>query len=345
MSTSDSPSAPPSPDRSPAPPTGADSEPRPLIPFVRTGRVLVPLALFTALLLAVPGIVPNTPGRLGSLLESFRPWLGAAIPLLALVALLRRSAGAAVSLLVPTGVWLVLHGAALTAPDPHSVPETGYAVAQHNVGDDNTDPAGTARSLADTGADLIGLQEITPELLPAFSAILDSEYPHHVVSGTLGLWSRHPLDEVRNVPVRPATLGPEWTRGMLRARARTPDGDLAVYVAHLPSVRVGPTGFTTRLRDEAARVAGEALADEPLERIVLLGDLNGTIDDRGLGPITDRMDSTGGPLRFSWPETFPIARIDHVMTRGLEIERLLVMPATGSDHLPIYAHLNVPPTG
>ncbi|MBB0232229.1 endonuclease/exonuclease/phosphatase family protein [Streptomyces calidiresistens] len=316
-----------------------------MLPRTRTDRAVVALALLTALLMAFPGIVPNSPGRLGSLLESFRPWPGAVIPLLALVALLRRSVGAPVVLLVPTGVWLLLYGAALTTPDPHAVPETGYAVVQHNVGDDNTDPAGTARLLADSGVDLVGLQEITPELLPVFSATLDPEYPHHVVSGTLVLWSRHPLDEVRNIHVRPAALGPEWTRGMLRARARTPDGDLAVYVAHLPSVRVGPTGFTTDLRDEAARAAGEALATEPLERVVLLGDLNGTVDDRGLSPVTDRMDSTGGPLRFSWPEPFPVARIDHVMTRGLEIERLLVMPATGSDHLPVHAHLVPPPGG
>ncbi|WP_438696190.1 endonuclease/exonuclease/phosphatase family protein, partial [Streptomyces alkaliphilus] len=330
----------------PSSPGRADAAaPRPLPSFARTGRALVTLALLTALLMAFPGIVPNAPGRLGSLLETFRPWLGVVIPLLVLAVLLRRSAGALLALLVPTGVWLLLYGAALTTPDPHSVPETGYAVVQHNVGDDNTDPAGTARLLADSGVDLIGLQEITPELLPVFSAILDPEYPHHVVSGTLGLWSRHPLDEVRNIHVRPAALGPEWTRGMLRARARTPGGDLAVYVAHLPSVRVGPTGFTTDLRDEAALAAGEALAAEPLERVVLLGDLNGTVDDRGLAPVTDRMDSTGGPLRFSWPESFPIARIDHVMTRGLEIERLLVMPATGSDHLPVHAHLDPPPGG
>src|SRR5262245_24230294 len=67
-------------------------------------------ALVTALVLLCHGNVPNTPGNLGSLLETFLPWVGVTIPLVAVGALVRRSATAAVAVLVPVLVWAVLFG-------------------------------------------------------------------------------------------------------------------------------------------------------------------------------------------------------------------------------------------
>ncbi len=54
-----------------------------------------------------------------------------------------------------------------------------------------------------------------------------------------------------------------WSRA-LRATAETPRGPLAVYVAHLPSVRVSPAaGFTTGARDAAlARLTGFIRAED-----------------------------------------------------------------------------------
>ena len=60
-------------------------------PWTR-GRVLASLAVLVAGLLAFHSVVPNTVGNLGSLLETFLPWLGLAVPVLLGLALLRRSA-------------------------------------------------------------------------------------------------------------------------------------------------------------------------------------------------------------------------------------------------------------
>jgi hypothetical protein len=219
-------------------------------PEKKSGRILAALAVLVAGLLAFPQVVPNLVGNLGSLLETFLPWLGLAVPVLLALALLRRSAVGAAAVALPATVWAVL------APG----------------------------------------------------------YPHHAVVGTVGLWSAYPLTGTRPVDIKPADVEADWNRG-LRSTVRMPSGEVAVYVAHLPSVRLGlPDGFASGRRDESAAALGAAIAAERLNKVILLGDLNGTLDDRGLAPIVSRLTPAKGT--FSWPAAFPLARIDHVMTRA-----------------------------
>ncbi|MCB5182736.1 endonuclease/exonuclease/phosphatase family protein [Streptomyces antimicrobicus] len=285
--------------------------------------------------MALPAVVPNTGGRFGSLLEAFLPWLGLAVPVLLGRALLRRCALAVPAALLPAAVWAAQFGPLLLPADagPYDL-----VAVQHNAGDENPDPAGTARTLADAAADLIAVEELTPAALPAYVQALSADYPHHAVRGTVGLWSRHPLTDVRPVDIRPRSVGPDWNRG-LRATARTPRGEVAVYVAHLPSVRLGPGGFGSARRDESAALLGAALAAEPLEPVVLLGDLNGTVDDRGLAPVTSRTSAPVRGVAFSWPAAFPLARIDQVLVRSGTVGEIRTLPATGSDHLPVAARI------
>ncbi|MCX4235017.1 endonuclease/exonuclease/phosphatase family protein [Streptomyces ortus] len=296
--------------------------------------MLAALAVLTAVLLAFPSVVPNTVGRLGSLLETFLPWLGLAVPLLLVLALLRRSATALVALVLPVAVWGQSFGGRLLPEDRGAHDLTAV---QHNVSDVNTDPTGTAIALIEAAPDFVALEEVTPAALPAYEKALASEYPHHAVEGTVGLWSRHPLSDVRRVDIKPAAIEEGWSRGM-RSTARTPWGDIAVYVAHLPSVRLGPGGLGSGLRDESAGLLGAALAAEKLERVILLGDLNSTLDDRGLAPVTSRMDrtdSTRQAFAFSWPASFPVSRIDQILARSATVSNVRTLPATGSDHLPV----------
>ncbi|MFE2436661.1 endonuclease/exonuclease/phosphatase family protein, partial [Streptomyces sp. NPDC059409] len=88
------------------------------------GRVLAGAAVVTALLLSFHGAVPNRVGGLGSLLESFLPWLGAVVAVLFLLAVVRRSAFALVALLLPAAAGsehfggVFLPGPAPRAPGP-----------------------------------------------------------------------------------------------------------------------------------------------------------------------------------------------------------------------------------
>ncbi|NEA80137.1 endonuclease/exonuclease/phosphatase family protein [Actinospica acidiphila] len=302
------------------------------------GRVPAALAVLTAGLLAFHRAVPNTPGRVGSLLESFLPWLGlAAVPLF-LYGLVRRSPVILVAVLLPVAVWMRHFGDLLLPADPAGPRD--LVVVQHNVSDENPDPADTARALAGTGADLIALEELVPDALPSYERVLAARYPHHVVRGTVGLWSRYPLSGARTADIKPTGLTEPWSRG-LRAVAATPHGEVAVYVAHLPSVRIGPRGMTSARRDESAGRLGREVAAEPLERVVLLGDLNGTVDDRGLEPLTSRLEVPRRGFAFSFPAGLPLVRIDQVMARSATVRGIDTLPATGSDHLPVRARIGL----
>ncbi|MCX4233160.1 endonuclease/exonuclease/phosphatase family protein [Streptomyces ortus] len=306
----------------------------------RRGVVLAACALVLALVMAMHAQIPNRIGNLGSLLETFLPWLGLAVPVLFGLALFRRSATALIAVLLPAIIWVNLFGGLL-------VDRTGsggdLTVATHNVNADNPDPEGTARAVAASGADVVALEELTTTAVPVYEKALASTYKYHSVQGTVGLWSKYPISGAAPVDIK---LG--WTRAM-RATVAAPDGRLAVYVAHLPSVRVKmEAGFTARQRDKSADALGEAIADERLPDIALLGDLNGTMNDRALNGVTSQMRSAqgaaGSGFGFSWPASFPMARIDQIMVKGVEPVTSWTLPETGSDHLPIAARVKLSAT-
>ncbi len=303
----------------------------------RRGLVLAVCAALLALVMLAHSRIPNRIGNLGSLIETFLPWLGLFIPVLLLLALVRKSATALIATILPVAVWLNLFGGLLS---DKNVPGGDLTVVTHNVNADNPDPTRTARDVAAAGADVLALEELKASQVPAYESALASAYEHHAVVGTVGLWSKYPLTGVKAVDIR---LG--WKRAM-RATVSSPAGQVAVYVAHLPSVRVKmEAGFTARQRDKSADALGEAIAEEPLENVVLLGDLNGTMNDRALNAVTSQMRSTQGAVGsgfgFSWPASFPMARIDQILVRGAEPESSWTLPATASDHLPVAARVTL----
>jgi vancomycin resistance protein VanJ len=300
----------------------------------RRGRVIAVLSALTALLLLAHSLVPNRVGNAGSLLETFLPWTGLLVLPLLVAALVRRSALALVSLLLPALVWGGFFGGRV-----FDKTEAGgdLTIVSHNVNEENPDPAGTARALAASGAQVIALEELKKSDVPKYEEALAAGYPHHSVQGTVGVWSTFPVRDTRPVAIMP------WTRA-LRTTVDTPKGPLAVFVAHLPSVRVRlDSGFTAYGRDEAIGLLADALAGEPSPRTVLVGDFNGTADDRALTPITARMlsaqDEAGDGFGFSWPAGLPMARIDQVFVTGVRPVASWTLPATGSDHLPVAASL------
>lgn len=316
----------------------------------KRGRLLATLALLLGLVMLLHAEITDR-GGLGSLVETFLPWFGLCVPVLLAGALWRRSASAVVTLLLPVLVWLNLYGG-LLGDKSHTGGD--LTVVSHNVGADNPDPAGTARDLAASGADLLALEEITEQDRGTYEKELAKTYPYHAVMGTVGLWSTLPLSDTRAVDTemdagplgaaKPADVKMSYNRA-LRATVTTDQGPLAVYVAHLGSVRLTPrTGFWTGSRDRNAQALAKAVAAERNERVVLLGDLNGTTDDRALADLTSRLRSAqaeaGDGFGFTWPARFPVARIDQILVRGVEPVSSWVLPETGSDHLPVAAGIS-----
>ncbi|AUY54516.1 endonuclease/exonuclease/phosphatase family protein [Streptomyces sp. CB01881] len=300
----------------------------------RRGLVVAALALLTAALLAFHSEVPNNIGNLGSLLETFLPWLGLAVPALLVPALLRRSATALVALLLPVLIWFNMFGGLLS---DKSGGTGDWTVVSHNVAAANTDPQSTVKLLKESGAQIVALQELAGKPLRGYESGLADAYPYHVVEGTVGLWSKYPVSGVSVVDIK---MG--WTRAF-RAQVATPQGPVAVYVAHLPSVRLkAEGGFTVNQRDASAQALGDAIEAEPLKKVLLLGDLNGTMNDRSLAPVTSQMRSAQGAagdgFGFSWPASFPMARIDQIMSKGgLRPTDSRTLGRDGSDHLAVAA--------
>ncbi|MCX4667637.1 endonuclease/exonuclease/phosphatase family protein [Streptomyces sp. NBC_01381] len=304
----------------------------------RRGLVTAAVAVLLTLVMLFHAQIPNGIGNLGSLIETFLPWLGVLIPVLFVIGIVRKSATALIAVLLPAVIWLGSFGGLITTKSSGTGGD--LTVATHNVNAENADPAGTARDVAASGADVVALEELTADAVPTYEKALAGTYKYHSVQGTVGLWSKYPLTGTKPVDIK---LG--WTRAM-RTTVNSPKGEVAVYVAHLPSVRVKlDAGFTANQRDASADALGEAIADEQVSKVVLLGDLNGTMNDRALNAVTSQMRSTQGAagdgFGFSWPASFPMARIDQIMVKGVEPVSSWTLPETGSDHLPIAARVEL----
>ncbi|GAB2826383.1 teicoplanin resistance protein VanJ [Actinocorallia aurea] len=316
----------------------------------RRGSVLAGAAVVLGLVMPLHGWIPNRVWHLGSLVETVLPWSWLFVPVLLAGALRRRSASAVVALLLPVVAYPALFGGAL---GDRSHGGGDLMVVGHNVGAGNPDPAGTARALASSGADVLALEEVTEQTRGVYEEELADGYPYHSVQGTVGLWSRLPLSDVRAVDTamdagplgdaKPLDVKLRYNRA-LRATVATAHGPLAVYVAHLGSVRVDlKAGFRTEGRDRNARALAEAVVADPNERLVVLGDFNGTTDDRAFAPLTSRLtsvqDEAGAGFGFTWPAAFPVVRIDQILVKGMIPTKSWVLPPTGSDHLPIAARI------
>ncbi|MEU9762084.1 endonuclease/exonuclease/phosphatase family protein [Streptomyces sp. NPDC047987] len=301
----------------------------------RRGTLTTTGCVLLALVLQGHRWIPNTPGHLGSLIETLLPWTALALPVLLTTALLRRSPVAAWACVLPIAIWLAAFGPMLT---DKASPGGDLTVVSHNVNQNNPDPRGTARSLIASKADVLALEELSPDTAPAYERALASSYPYHFYDGTVGLWSTYPLRDARAVPIMP------WTRAM-RATVDTPKGPLAVYVVHLASVRVRPDGFTTLARNDSLDRLVAHLHGEKVQRVIVMGDFNGALDDRALRPLTTRMTSAqstaGKGFGLTWPSSFPVVRIDQILLKGVKATSAWNLPPTTSDHIPVAARIHL----
>ncbi len=245
-------------------------------------------------------------------------------------ALWHRSASAVVALLLPVVVWLNLFGGLL---GDKSHPGSDLTVAEQNVNANNPDPAGTARDLAASGAEVLALVELTPQATGTYEKELAKAYSYHTVQGTIGLWSKLPLSDTQ--PIDIMDYGPladsvpvdkkMASNRALRTAVTVGHGPVTVYVVHPGSVRVNlKAGFWTASRNIGVEALGKAIAADSSKRVVLLGDLNGTMDDRAFADITAQMqsaqDAAGDGFGFTWPANVPggADRPDPGPRRGIE---------------------------
>lgn len=302
------------------------------------GRLLALGSLVAAGLLVAHDVVPNRWGNLGSLVESFLPWLGLAVPLGILAALLRRSALAILAVLLPLGAWIWVFLPQVRPVDP----EPGdLTVVQHNVSDTNSDVAGTAEVLLAAEPDVVTLTEVSDTVAEQYTEAFGEILPHHETQGTVGVWSRFPLEGATAVDIRPEGIDASWDR-CLRVVIEREGGAVALFVAHLPSVRLGSGGFETELRNASALALADAVNAEESETVIVAGDLNAVLADGAIAPLTNLVTAPTAGFPFTYPEVFPVAQIDHVLARGATVTEVRTLNRTASDHLPIAATIDTP---
>ena len=290
-------------------------------------RIIVIVSAVLAAGLAGHRLIPVL-GGFTPVMESVLPWLGWAVPVLLLAALLARSPAAVAAALVPGVVWAAMFGATLLRRPPGGPSDLSAGTV--NVGVVN-DASGEAVRAVSEDLDLLAAQELTPGG-PAAKQ-LNKTFKHHYAVSTVGLWSRYPISGRE-----PLDVGMGWVRA-LRAVVSTPKGKVTVYVMHLASARPGQTTS----RDASLAQARRLVDDDDSKRLLLLGDLNTATTDRGMDgltpPLTDAQTAAGDGFGFTWPAEFPITRPDHILFRGMTATEAGVAPATGSDHRAAVASL------
>lgn len=249
---------------------------------------------------------------------------------------------------------------------PRVAPEgsTELTIMTLNTGNDLADPVELLSYLEQSGADIIGLQEVSAQTAAALEVSTGGDYPHHVAFG-LGipgkaLLSKYPIVDhqlLDSNPERPDLVATLDIDGMLTT----------VIVAHPPPPHLTTNGVVSRPgADEqfSALVDVISQADGPL---LLLGDLNITrhhdryelLESLGLMDVFAEAGNGPGytyPARLSALDDVnqtlgdapmvPLIRIDYIWgTSHWYPLETWVGGDTGSDHLPVKVRIAITTTG
>lgn len=235
-----------------------------------------------------------------------------------------------------------------------------FLVLTYNVGNGRANPVSLREMIRTSGADIVGLQELSDPQAEEIDKNLRESYPYRSLFpggfAGKGILSQHPIIEASQ-----AQLGPE--RPDLKASIMIGDLELTVISAHPPP----PKFQKIAVKFDAFTLAQiEALADLAVERppTILMGDFNFVrrskeyrlISSRGLRDAYLESGRGAGltlPRRIGpwkrmqwlnrllkWVPLVPVARVDYIWyTSSLKSLACWVGEDAGSDHLPVLAKM------
>lgn len=245
--------------------------------------------------------------------NSVAPYLFLPMPIVLLAGLWRRRWGLFTAGLVPLAVFLVMFGPALVPrslkvePVPASTPT--LRLITFNVHTDNPDPAGVARSVLDSDADVVALQEVAPEMGAALVDLLADEYPYHDMVARerwdgLAVFSRVPVSPLET---RIESLG---TRNPQLTTLDLPQGQVTLINVHNLSIPRTlpdwPDEITYAIR-QRERIA-DGIYQFALSRdrpTLVVGDFNTTPRSTAYETITAALNDTWLEGGFGFGQTFP----------------------------------------
>lgn len=210
--------------------------------------------------------------------------------------------------------------------------EKTLTVISANLNIDNTDVAALKAWASKQNADIVVVQEVTPETAALLAEWV--EYPHRRITASfdpfgLAILSRHPITDIESLDDGNQPL---HYRALLDWNGRS----LAVAAIHpMPPISAEYHQQRARLLEQEARW----LAHTGLPSL-LVGDLNSTpwssamrhAHTNGLGRATS--------TEPSWPARLPLLPLDHVLANDSWTRVASGRgPDIGSDHRPVFATL------
>ncbi|MFX4221984.1 MAG: endonuclease/exonuclease/phosphatase family protein [Thalassobaculum sp.] len=214
-----------------------------------------------------------------------------------------------------------------------------------------------ARTVEETGADIVALQEVSgpgdePGTRPDHFAALTRSFGGYAVEGPAMqnrerrygnlLLSRWPLTDWRVADLAYPAREP---RNAIMATVDLPEGPLRVVASHF--------GLFHRERRAQARLIGDLAAEGGDMATVILGDFN---DWLPLSPVVRLLSRSlgqhiGAVRRLpTFPSRLPVLALDRILVNDRVRLRGVRVPGTplartASDHRPLTAHIEIVPTG
>jgi vancomycin resistance protein VanJ len=328
-----------------------DSWPGPLRQIAILVRVLC--VLIVAVLLGHL-YIPDVMG-FGSLIDTFLPWSFVPLAVLLPASLVSRNKWAIAIAVLSAAVWGVDFGPQFASGPPGGPHD--LRILSQNVSADDPDLAGVASLALAENADLVVLQGMTATELGAADKAVPQAYPYHVTMYEFAVWSKFPLAQSQPIELAaehgdPDTAGSALASGLfgglLKVKVQvTPNRETTLYAVHLPQPSLSHNGFG-RKRAEALTMLENQIRAEYDKDLIIVGDLDLAQTDRGmrglLGSGTNLVSAqaaSGSGFGFTWPSTFPMVRLDDVLSRGVTPVRSVVLGAVGpkSAHRPIEVDL------
>jgi len=218
---------------------------------------------------------------------------------------------------------------AADARGPHRL-----VILQANLKVGAADPAALVRAVRHDRVELLATEELTtPEQQRLLAAGLGRLLPYRFTKplpdggGGLGIWSRYPLRETRDVP--------GFWLGVLSARVALPGQPATFLAVHLTP----PYPYADdRWRREIARLRTVLPADGA---VLAAGDFNATTDHAQFRDLIDHgyadaAEQAGAGYLPTYPNDRwygPVIGIDHVLGRGgFVADRADTLELPGSDH-------------
>jgi endonuclease/exonuclease/phosphatase family metal-dependent hydrolase len=281
------------------------------------------------------------------------------IPLLVLVIVTRQKWRTVIASLIAVG-WIALYGVPLMGrfvPKQACEGCESVVVMTHNVGAGLVEAVPLAAYLRNSGADVIGLQELTPYHAAVLQSQISDVYPYQVYSNDrvqLGLLSKYPIEEMIE------NYGPlENDAKYLQIAVNVNGKRLNVVTTRLKPPRLGGyylKGFGYWIwptADDLVHIASEYAP------VVVLIDMNATNQSENFAKLAhsglrDAYQEAGSGYGPGFPArtngyyalpafTPPLLRIDYVLvSEGIIVVNAANGSGSGSDHLPVLAELKLP---